>query len=72
MEKFTFGLTDLTSFDQPAGEGWLDAKGAARRSRLLARRLRRSMSEAMLSGLCVVAFDGEGRPSSIIPLATVH
>jgi 4-amino-4-deoxy-L-arabinose transferase-like glycosyltransferase len=72
MQKYSFGLTDLTSFDKPAGEYWLNAAGAARRGRSMARSLTKSMPQAMLAGLCIVAFDGAGNVATVVPLATVH
>ncbi len=73
MQKYSFGLTDLTSFDKPAGEYWLrHPAGAARRGRRMARSLARTMPQAMLAGLCIVAFDGAGNLAAVVPLATVH
>jgi hypothetical protein len=72
MQKFSFGLSDLTSFDKPAGEYWLHPKGAVRRGRALAASLAKGMPEAMLAGLCVVAFDAAGNLAAVVPLATVH
>ena len=72
MQKFSFGLTDLTSFDKPAGDYWLPPAGAARRGRTLAANLVKSMPQAMLAGLCIVAFDASGNLAAVVPLATVH
>jgi hypothetical protein len=72
MQKFSFGLTDLTSFDKPAGEFWLKPGGAMRRGKALAAELVQSMPQAMLAGLCIIAFDAAGNPAVIVPLATVH
>jgi hypothetical protein len=72
MQKYSFGLTDLTSFDKPAGEYWLPPAGAARRGRRLAASLVKTMPEAMLAGLCIVAFDAAGKVAAVVPLATVH
>jgi hypothetical protein len=72
MQKFSFGLTDLTSFDDPAGEYWLPPAGAARRGRTLAASLARNMPQAMCAGLCIVAFDASGNLAALVPLATVH
>jgi hypothetical protein len=72
MKKYSFGLTDLTSFDKPAGEYWLRPAGAARRGRRLAASLVKTMPQAMLAGLCIVAFDPAGKVAAVVPLATVH
>lgn len=72
MQKFSFGLTDLTSFDQPAGEFDLTHAGASRRGRTIARQLARGMPDTMLAGLCVVAFDSAGNLATVVPLGTIH
>ncbi len=72
MQKFSFGLTDLTSFDKPAGEFWLDPKAAPGRGKAMATNLARTMPQAMLAGLCIVAFDAAGNLAALVPLATVH
>ncbi|MGO4714761.1 hypothetical protein [Bradyrhizobium sp. 2TAF24] len=72
MQKFSFELTDLTSFDRPAGEFWLKPNGAMRRGRALAARLAKGMPQAMLAGLCICAFDPAGNLAAVVPLATVH
>lgn len=72
MQRFSFGLTDLTSFDQPAGEFNLTEEGALRRGRTIARRLAKGLPEAMVAGLCVVAFDAAGNLAAVAPLGTVH
>jgi hypothetical protein len=72
MQKFSFDLTDLTSFEKPAGEFWLKPNGAARRGKALAASLAKGMPPAMLAGLCIVAFDAAGNLAAVVPLATVH
>ena len=72
MQKYSFGLTDLTSFERPAGEYTLDAASVARRGRQIARRLARGFPDPMVAGLCVVAFDAAGNLASVVPLTTVH
>jgi hypothetical protein len=72
MQKYSFGLTDLTSFERPAGEYTLDAANVARHGRQIARRLRRGFPDPMVAGLCVVAFDSAGNLATVVPLATVH
>jgi hypothetical protein len=72
MQKYSFGLTDLTSFDKPAGEFWLHPAGAMGRGRSLAADLVNTMPEAMLAGLCIVAFDAAGNLAAVVPLTTVH
>ena len=72
MQRYSFGLTDLTSFDKPAGEFTLDAAHVARRGRQIARRLARSVPAPAIAGLCVVAFDAAGNLATVVPLATVH
>jgi hypothetical protein len=72
VQKFSFGLTDLTSFDKPAGEFWLHPAAAAQRGRSLAADLVKTMPQAMLAGLCIVAFDAAGNLAAVVPLATVH
>jgi hypothetical protein len=72
MQKYSFGLTDLTSFEKPAGEYTLDAANVARRGRLIAKRLAHGFPDAVIAGLCVVAFDAAGNLATVVPLATVH
>jgi len=72
MQRFSFGLTDLTSFDQPAGEFHLTEQGALRRGRAIAKRLAKGLPQTMIAGLCVVAFDAAGKLATVAPLGTVH
>jgi hypothetical protein len=72
MQRYSFGLTDLTSFDKPAGEFTLDAAHVTRRGRQIARRLARGFPAPAIAGLCVVAFDAAGNLATVVPLATVH
>ena len=72
MQKFSFGLTDLTSFDRPAGEFVLDLECVAGQGRDLAVEIARTMPDVMIAGLCIVAFDAAGDLVAVVPLATVH
>lgn len=72
MQRFSFGLTDLTSFEQPAGEFHMAETAVPRRGRSIAKRLAKGMPEAMLAGLCIVAFDAAGNLATVVPLSTVH
>jgi len=72
MQKYSFELTDLTSFEKPAGEYTLDAAHVARRGRQIARKLARGFPDPVIAGLCVVAFDAAGNLATVVPLATVH
>jgi hypothetical protein len=72
VQKFSFGLTDLTSFDKPAGEFVMEPQGVARRGHTIAADLVKSMPQTMLAGLCIVAFDAAGNLAALVPLATVH
>jgi hypothetical protein len=72
MQRYSFGLTDLTSFEKPAGEYTLDAAHVTRRGRQIARRLARGFPDPVIAGLCVVAFDAAGYVASVVPLSSVH
>lgn len=72
MQMYSFGLTDLTSFDKPAGEYMMEPKGVTKRGRAIASDLINSMSPVMLAGLCIVAFDKAGNLAALVPLTTVH
>lgn len=72
MQKYSFGLTDLTSFEKPAGEYTLDAASVARRGRQIARKLASGFPQPVIAGLCVVAFDAAGNLATVVPLTTVH
>jgi hypothetical protein len=72
MQKYSFGLTDLTSFEKPAGEYVLPANSVANRGRQIARKLAKGFPAPMIAGLCIVAFDGAGNLATVVPLATVH
>ena len=72
LQKYSFELTDLTSFEKSAGEFWLEPKAARGRGRKLAAKLSKTMPQAMLAGLCIVAFDAAGDLAAVVPLATVH
>lgn len=72
MQKYSFELTDLTSFEKPAGEYTLDAENVAHRGRQIAKRLARGFPDPVIAGLCIVAFDAAGNLATVIPLATVH
>lgn len=72
MQKYSFELTDLTSFEKPAGEFWLKPKAAPRRGRKLAAKISKTMPDTMLAGLCIVVFDAAGDLAAVVPLATVH
>ena len=72
MQRYSFGLTDLTSFDKPAGEFTLDAANVRRRGRQIARRLARGFPAPAIAGLCIVAFDAAGNLATVVPLSTVH
>ena len=72
MQKFSFGVSDLTSFDKPAGEYIMEPTGVAKRGRALAANLAKTMPPDMLAGLCIVAFDAAGNLATVVPLTTVH
>lgn len=72
MQKYSFELTDLTSFEKPAGEYTLDAENVAHHGRQIAKRLARGFPDPVIAGLCIVAFDAAGNLATVIPLATVH
>jgi len=72
MQHYVFEITDLTSFEETAGELWLEDDAVAEEGRLLAAAMLREQPYLMNQGLCIVAFDANGCAAFLEPLDTVH
>jgi hypothetical protein len=72
MQLFSYNFTDLTSFESPPKEIWLDEIDLADFGQRTARQMLEAVPDLHLKGLCVGIYDEAGQPISYVPLDTLQ
>jgi hypothetical protein len=72
MQLFSYNFTDLTTFDSPQKEIWLDEKDLPDFGKRTARETLAAMPDLQHKGLCVGIYDEAGEPISYVPLDTLQ
>ena len=72
MQCFSYNLTDLTSFESPANEIWLDVEGLTDFGKRTAREILDAVPDLLHKGLCVGIYDEMGEPITYVPLDTLQ
>jgi hypothetical protein len=70
MQQYTYSVTDLDQFESPSIEVDLDINTVNEFSQRLARGVIKDMPDLEHKGMCLVVYDGKGKPISITPLGT--
>src|SRR5258708_26650079 len=68
MQLFTVNITDLTEFDSPPCEEWLERDVVPYYAKLLARDVCRAMPDLLNKGMCIAVYDEAGLVNSVLPL----
>jgi hypothetical protein len=72
MQLFSYNFTDLTSFDSPTKEIWLDEEDLSDFGKRTAREILEAVPDLLNKGLCVGIYDQAGQPISFVPLDTLQ
>jgi hypothetical protein len=72
MQLYTFNITDLTTYDSPAFEEWMNFDDVGAFARDIADRLLQRIPELERRGLCIAVYDQEGISVSLAPLDSVQ
>jgi len=72
MQRFSYNFTDLTSFESPSKEIWLEAQDLSDFGKRTAREMLEAVPDLHHKGLCVGIYDGSGEPISYVPLDTLQ
>ena len=72
MQLFSYNFTDLTTFDSPQKEFWLDEKDLPDFGKRTAREMLAAVPDLQHKGLCVGIYDDAGEPISYVPLDTLQ
>ena len=72
MQLFTVNITDLTEFDSPPCEEWLERDVVPYYAKLLARDVCRAMPDLLNKGMCIAVYDEAGLVISVVPLDSLH
>jgi hypothetical protein len=72
MQLFSYNFTDLTTFDSPQKEIWLDEKDLPDFGKRTAREMLAAVPDLQHKGLCVGIYDEAGEPISYVPLDTLQ
>jgi hypothetical protein len=72
MQLFSYNFTDLTTFDSPSKEIWLDEQDLPDFGRRTAREILAAVPDLLHKGLCVGIYDQAGEPISYVPLDTLQ
>jgi hypothetical protein len=72
MQLFSYNFTDLTSFDSPPKEIWLDELDLPDFGKRTAREMLEAVPDLSNKGLCVGIYDERGQPISYVPLDSLH
>jgi hypothetical protein len=68
MQLFSYNFTDLTTFDSPPKEIWLDGKDLPDFGKRTAREMLAAAPDLQHNGFCVGIHDEAGEPISYVPL----
>jgi hypothetical protein len=72
MQLFSYNFTDLTTFDSPEEEIWLDENDLQDFGKRTAREMLAAVPNLRHKGLCVGIYDEAGEPISYVPLDTLQ
>jgi hypothetical protein len=72
MQLYTFNITDLTTFDSPSFEEWLNHDDVGPFARHMAHRLIGRIPELERRGLCIAVYDQDGISVTLAPLDPVQ
>jgi hypothetical protein len=72
MQMFSYNFTDLTSFESPIQEVWLEDNELPAFGESTARAMLKKVPTLHLKGLCVGIYDQAGDPVSFVPLDTMQ
>jgi hypothetical protein len=72
MQRYTFNVTDLSTYDSPAFEEWLNRDDVGPFARNIAHRLVERIPELERLGLCIAVYDQDGISVSLAPLDPVQ
>jgi hypothetical protein len=71
MKCLTYNFTDLTTFDTPCVEVWIDGSDLPAFTNQLTRQILNAVPDLKNKGVCVGIYD-HGEPISYVPLDTLH
>ena len=72
MQLFSYNFTDLTTFDSPIKEIWLDEEDLSDFGKRTARDILQAVPTLLNKGVCVGIYDEAGDPISYVPLDSLH
>jgi hypothetical protein len=72
MQLFSYNFTDLTSFESPPKEIWLNELDLPNFGKRTAREMLAAIPDLENKGLCIGIYDQAGEPVSFVPLDTLH
>ena len=72
MKCFTYNFTDLTSFESPSTEIWIDWADLPTFASRVAREMLVAAPDLTNKGMCVGIYDQQGDAVSLVPLDTLH
>jgi hypothetical protein len=72
MKCFTYNFTDLTSFESPTTEIWIDWADLPSFATRIAREMLDAVPDLTNKGMCVGIYDQQGDAVSFVPLDTLH
>lgn len=72
MPLFTYIFTDLTSFDSPSKEVWVDTEDLSEFAARVAREIVEAVPDLTNKGMCLAIYDEAGDAISFVPLDTLH
>jgi hypothetical protein len=70
--KFTYNFTDLTTFESPCAEVWIEWADLQPFASRVAREMLDASPDLTNKGMCVGIYDQEGTVISYVPLGTLH
>jgi hypothetical protein len=72
MKCFTYNFTDLTTFETPCTEVWIDCADLAAFGSRVAREMLDAVPDLTNKGMCVGIYDEQDYAISYVPLDTLH
>ena len=72
MERFAYNFTDLTTFETPCQEVWINSADLHAFAKQIAREMRNALPDLAEKGVCVGVYDRQGEAISYTPLDTLH
>jgi hypothetical protein len=72
MQLFSYNFTDLTTFESPPKEIWLNVQDLPNFGKRTAREMLAAVPDLEHKGLCIGIYDQSGEPVSYVPLDTLQ